>query len=154
MIENRISIIVALWCEGYFTDDEVVSWADKEILAQDDEVFDPLIELSLKGPSRYLKLPSYEVPQKMEFTFQERFALRLSKLNRDSLGDVKQFITWAARTSMGEDHEVKEVLFGYQLDHYLDYDDIDPVVHFERNIHEYVESSESIVNSLLRRANA
>ena len=55
---------------------------------------------------------------------------------------------------MGEDHDIPEVQFGYQLDHYFDYDEIDPIVHFERNVHEYIESSKSVVNSFLRQENA
>ncbi len=154
MIEQKISIIVGLWFEGFFNEKEVVAWADKNILEMDDDIYDPLIELSLKGPVQCVKKPSYEFPSRKEFSFRERFAIRLTKLDLANHEDVKNFVTWVARNAMGEDHDTPEVQFGYQLDHYLDYDEIDPVVHFERNVHEYLESSKAVVNSYLRRVNA
>ena len=58
MIEQKISIIVGLWFEGFFNEKEVVAWADKNILEMDDDIYDPLIELSLKGPVQCVKKPS------------------------------------------------------------------------------------------------
>jgi hypothetical protein len=154
MIEQRISIIIGLWSEGFFSESEVISWADKSILEMDDDIYDPLIELSLKGPARCIKKPSYEFPDAKEFSFRERFAIRLTKLDLSKQEDIREFVKWAARNAMGEDLDIPEVQFGYQLDHYLDYDEIDPIVHFERNVHEYIESSKATVNSFLRQANA
>lgn len=154
MIEQRISIIIGLWSEGFFSESEVISWADKSILEIDDDIYDPLIELSLKGPAKCMKSPSYEFPSSKEFSFRERFAIRLTKLDLANHEDVKRFVTWVARNAMGEDHDIPEVQFGYQLDHYLDYDEIDPVVHFERNVPKYMESSIALVNSFLKQANA
>ncbi|MBU2709027.1 hypothetical protein KCM76_23730 [Zooshikella marina] len=59
-----------------------------------------------------------------------------------------------ARNAIGEDYEIPEVQFGYQLDHYFDYDEVDPIIYFERNVYQYMESSQELVNSLLTRANA
>ncbi len=154
MIEQRISIIIGLWGEGYFTDGEVISWADKKITEIDGDIYDPLIELSLKGPKVCVKKPSYDFPETMEFSYQERFAIRLMKLDLSARQDVREFISWVATNAMGEDHDSPEVQFGYQLDHYLDYDEIDPEIHFERNVYEYIESSEATVKSLLKKANA
>lgn len=154
MIEQKIAIIIGLWSEGFFSESEVISWADKNVLEMGDDICDPLIELSLKGPAKCVKKPSYEFPCAKEFSFRERFAIRLTKLDLSNHENVKQYVTWVARNAMGEDHDTPEVQFGYQLDHYLDYDEIDPVVHFERNVHEYMESSKAVVNSFLRLANA
>jgi len=154
MIEKRISIVLGLWSEGFFSESDVISWADKSILEMDDDIYDPLIELSLKGPGKCVKKPSYEFPSAKVFSFRERFAIRLTKLDLSNHEDIKQFVTWVARNAMGEDHDIPEVRFGYQLDHYLDYDEIDPIVHFERNVHEYLESSKALVNSFLNQANA
>ena len=154
MIKQRISIIIGLWLEGYFTEKEVIAWADKQILEIKDDIYDPLMELSLKGPSTCAKKPSYEFPSAIEFSFKERFSIRLTKLDQTNHEAVKKFVYWVARNAMGEDHEIPEVQFGYQLDHYFDYDEIDPVVHFERNVHEYFESSQMLVKSFLEQADA
>jgi hypothetical protein len=152
-MERKISIIMGLWSEGFLSDSEVKSWADKQILNSDEDLYDPLIELSLKGPEVCVKKPSYEFPSRMKFTFREKFAIRLAKLNLESAEEKKQFINWTARHAMGEDQNIPEVQFGYQLDHYLDYDQMDPLVYFERNVELYREASEKILNLLLKQSN-
>ena len=154
MIKQRISIVMGLWAEGYFTDSEVISWADKQIIEIDGDIYDPLIELSLKGPKVCVKKASYDFPDRMEFSYQQRFAIRLMRLDLSARPDIRKFISWVASNAMGEDRKSPEVMFGYHLDHYLDYDEIDPEIYFERNIQEYIDSSETLVRSLLQKANA
>ena len=145
---------MGLWAEEYFTDSEVISWADKQIMEIDGDIYDPLIELSLKGPRICVKKASYDFPDRMAFSYQQSFAIRLVRLDLSARPDVRKFISWVASNAMGEDRQSPEVLFGYHLDHYLDYDEIDPETYFERNIQEYVESSEALVRTLLQKANA
>ena len=65
---------MALWKEAYFSESEVIAWADAEILKGKSDPEDSLIELSLKGPGYCSKLPSYEFPASRELSFSERFA--------------------------------------------------------------------------------
>jgi hypothetical protein len=60
---KKISTVIALWKDGYFSDKEVIAWADTQILKSEDVLDDSLIELSLKGPAYCENLGSYVFPE-------------------------------------------------------------------------------------------
>ena len=68
---------MALWLEGYFSEEEVIAWADSKILQNENDSSDSLIELSLKGPRYCSKLASDKFPTPNNFDFSERFAIKL-----------------------------------------------------------------------------
>ncbi|WCN08713.1 hypothetical protein [Marinomonas mediterranea] len=110
-----IEIIIALYQEDYLTDKEVIDWADDKIL-KEEEPFDYLYMLSLKGPRHCLSLPSTDFPIAKQLTYSERFALRATKLNLESEEDCDHFREWVASASLGEDLSLPEVMFGYHID--------------------------------------
>lgn len=71
-----------------------------------------MITLSLKGPYFCSKLPSYEFPPAITFSFSECFLLRVSKIDLNSNSEVEEFIEWAANNSRCLDYKVPEVFFG------------------------------------------
>jgi hypothetical protein len=151
---NKISIIMGLWKEGYFSESEVVAWADNEILKNKGDLDDSLIELSLKGPMLCSKLPSYIFPGPRKFNFSERFSIRLEKLNWNSEQSVNEFIDWASRAAMGEDLNIPEVLFGYCLDEEFCYDGGNPLGFFNEEISKYKEKSKNVFKGIIAQLNA
>jgi len=125
---------MALWKEGYFTDAEVIAWADTQILKSEDVLDDSLIELSLKGPAFCESLDPYIFPRTRKFSFLERFAIKLATLNLTSDESIKQFIDWTSREAMGEDLKIPEVLFGYLLEEASCYDEGNPLNVFNSEI--------------------
>ncbi|MFS1422202.1 hypothetical protein [Shewanella sp. 10N.286.48.B5] len=115
-MENElIPAIMAIYQEGFLKDEEVVSWADKKIMAEA-EPFDFYYMLSLKGPKYCLAKPSHEFPLPKSLTYSERFALRASALDMTSKAECENFRRWVASASLGEDLEKPEVIFGYYID--------------------------------------
>lgn len=114
---SKISTIIGIWKEGILSSDDVIRWADEQIL-EIDCPGEPLIELSLKGPAECTKRPSYEFPDGRIFSFRERFALRVVNLNLDDESEVNEFIEWLTRDCMGENLDFPEVSLGYHVDHY------------------------------------
>lgn len=150
---NKISLVLGMWEQGYFTGDEVINWADSQIRVAENPDSD-LIELSLKGPGQCFKMQPYEFPRAIEFGFVEAFSLKLIKLNMSSDASVKHFIHWAARSAMGEDTEIPEVMFCYMLDDFLDYDESGSIPYFRENVKELLPACEERVNSILKQLSA
>ena len=131
---------MGLWRLGFYKEEELVSWADATILKMESPS-NELLELSLKGPSVCAKLQEHEFPSAEEFSFSDRFALKLYKTDLDQEESKKKFVSWVVREAMGENMETPEVGFGYQLEHRLSYDEDDPVVYFENYVHPFLEKS-------------
>ncbi|WP_417706560.1 hypothetical protein [Rheinheimera aquimaris] len=112
---HQIQVITSLWREGFYSSEEVVTWADRKILELDD-LPEALMELSLKGPERCLKKPIYEFPQPLNLDFVQRFSLKVVKLSLESDKEVEDFIRWASVEAMGEDINLPEVYFCYYLE--------------------------------------
>jgi hypothetical protein len=151
---KSISIVMALWKEGYFSEKEVIAWADAQILKSENDPADSLIELSLKGPSYCAKLDSYVFPVARVFSFSERFAIRLEALNWNSKESIMEFIDWSSRAAMGEDLKVPEVLFGYCLDEEFCYDKGNPLKLFNEEIEFLKPKSKIIFEGIMSELNA
>lgn len=145
---------MALWKEGYFSEKEVIAWADAQILKSENDPADSLIELSLKGPSYCTKLDSYVFPVARVFSFSERFAIRLEALNWTSKESIMEFSDWASRAAMGEDLKIPEVLFGYYLDEEFCYDKGNPLKLFNEEIVLLKPKSKIIFESIMAELNA
>jgi len=121
---SRIPTVIALFNMNFLTHEEVITWADKQLL-NETELFDYISELSLKGPKMCSGLPECEFPPARKFTYIEEFSLRLQKLNENYGLEVDDFVGWIAQAAMGLDIEIREVYLGYQCDHYfLECDDM------------------------------
>ncbi|MCG7984530.1 MAG: hypothetical protein JAY90_17475 [Candidatus Thiodiazotropha lotti] len=115
---SKIPTIMALFDKGFISEEEVVAWADDQIM-KGKEPFDYITILSLKGPRYCQKLPEHEFPQSREFTFNEEFALRTKDLNVDLDEEKQRFLRWVSSECMGLDIQIPEVKFGYHIDHYF-----------------------------------
>lgn len=146
---TNIENVMGFWKEGFLTEEEVITWADQQILIED-EPSEALMDLSLKGPEFCSKKPSYEFPSAKIFSFSESFALRASKLNIDNVTEVEQFIEWLTRTCMGEDLDLPEVSLGYHVDHYAwDCDDWPLAIKYLKdNIQELLPKCRDLANNL------
>lgn len=118
IMKNKIELIMAFWIAGYFSSQEVIEWADKQIQAIP-EPSDELIELSLYGPEVCYKKPVYEFPNPKRLNYLEKFSLNVIKLDLLNNQAIENFIVWASRSCIGENLYLKEVILGYQLDHLL-----------------------------------
>jgi hypothetical protein len=106
--------------------------------------------LSLKGPKFCTHELGGESPIIRKFTFEEKFAIKLSQVDFCSDESIKKFVHWVASAAMGEDLKIPEVSFGYQLDHRLDYNEDDPYVYFRDHINRFVSSSKDRLEVLKR----
>lgn len=152
LIDNMKSIptVMALWKEGYFSDEDVVAWADAKILKSEGDLAEPLIELSLKGPSHCENLESYVFPEMRKLSFSEKFAVRLKSIDITSSESLMKFITWASCEAMGEDLRNPEVLFGYLLDEAFGYEEGNPLALFHREIEPLKQKAELVFQQIIK----
>lgn len=121
---SKIPTILALFWAGYVSSEEVVSWADEQIL-KGTEPFDRISELSMKGPKQYSDLSKNMVPIEIrEFTFLEHFALRTKDLNINIDEQLEKFGEWLVFElpvdyDYDDPFEVPEANLIYQIDYYL-----------------------------------
>lgn len=112
--------VLTLWKAGLIPSSSVVAWADEEILRIDHPAQE-LLDLSLDGPEQCLKRAEFEFPVRpVDLNYLTGFAFRAVSTALESSESCLAFANWAARTAMGEDLDVPEVVLGYQLDHLLD----------------------------------
>ncbi|RYG11833.1 MAG: hypothetical protein EOO07_19980 [Chitinophagaceae bacterium] len=149
-----IPTVMALWREGYFSEEEVIAWADAQILKSKGELSDSLMELSLKGPARCAKLDSYIFPSARKFSFTERFAVTLATLNFSSKESVLKFVEWVSCEAMGEDLKIPEVLFGYLIEEEFCYEEGNPLKVFYKEIESLKLRSEVVFKGIIEEVNA
>jgi hypothetical protein len=115
--------LLAWWLLGCVTAEQVVAWADVQILRADtgSELPNWLIDLSLKGPDGFFKLPQPDYPRPKDLTFLERFRVLVEVTNPDDEKAVHHFAKWVASAAMGEDLDLPEVLIGYEVEHAFSY---------------------------------
>lgn len=103
--KEAISILLAMYALKLVTHEQVVAWADEQILACKQP--DPLLfDLSLDGPERCRRLPSDEFPPNdLRLSFDQAFSACASALDLEDDAKVLDFARWAARHGLGEDLE-------------------------------------------------
>jgi len=115
------AIIAALtfWQMGFASSEDVVAWADTEILKSDVPTQE-LIDLSFDGPATCLKQAEYVFPPRpIRLSYQDEFRLRALFVDLNSEEDTFQFVDWASRHCIGEDLSIELVILGYQFDHFI-----------------------------------
>ena len=114
-----IERVIALWRIEILSEEEVVAWADREVLRSECAPQE-LMDLSLYGPAKCTKMPEFEFPVgSVALPYATEFALRASALPLSSAERLVGFCQWCARAAMGEDLQCPEVSFGYKVDHLL-----------------------------------
>lgn len=114
-----IERVIALWRLKFLTDEDVIAWADSEILLSENPPQE-LFDLSLEGPGRCVRRAEFEFPAgPVKLPYATEFALRASAVSLESKDQVLSFIHWCAQSAMGEELELPEVAFGYQVEHLL-----------------------------------
>ncbi|EDY85239.1 hypothetical protein VDG1235_4874 [Verrucomicrobiia bacterium DG1235] len=116
---NRIPTAIALWQLKLLTSEEVVTWADQQILA-DDRSSEEMIDLSTRGPEECSMLQAHQFPPAREFTFEELCLLKLGTIKLENRKEKEVFIDWISRACIGKNLKDRFVSFGYQLDHLVD----------------------------------
>ena len=117
--KEAISILLAMYALKFVTHEQVVAWADEQILAckQPDPL---LLDLSLDGPERCLRLPQSEFPAKpLPLTYAQAFSAKALSLPLEDDLAVLDFAVWAAAKCMGHALDDALVQFGYLLDDLL-----------------------------------
>jgi hypothetical protein len=126
-----IEIVLALWQEGFMSGQEVIRWADEKILSSDSPSQD-IIELSLHGPSKYLKTLEWEFPSRpASLSYTECFALRAASLEVSSDSAVKDFVIWmsGACFSVDYDSNLQELTLAYYVEDLVsEYNDMDAAI--------------------------
>jgi len=128
-------LILAAWRDRLVSDSSVVSWADRVIESSlPEDLPEWLLDLSMRGPARCMAGSSSEFLDVPFLPFLEIFAIRACLLDLKATGQVDAFIEWISRSAMGEDLDVPEVKFGYQVEHlWCDCSDIDRARETVRN---------------------
>ncbi len=113
---EAISLVLAMYVLKLVASEEVIAWADDQILAC--EKPDPLLfDLSLDGPERCLRLPQNEFPAKpLPLTYAQAFSAKALSLPLEDDLAVLDFAVWAAAKCMGHALDDALVQFGYLLD--------------------------------------
>jgi hypothetical protein len=140
----EIKSVLSLWIAEAISSDDVVAWADRMILANE-EPHEALFELSLKGPEKYLVIPSSEVPHPEHLSFLQEFSIRTSRMNLSVSAELERFVEWASQACLGQDMNAREVLFSYDLFFlYVEYDDIEGAkIRAQEGLPELLESCRS-----------
>jgi len=127
--------ILGWWSFGCVTDLEVISWADLQIerAQTGSELPCWMIELSLKGPKEFVRLPQQDYPRPERLTFLEKFSILVETTDPDDTSSVCKFVEWIASAAMGENPDVPEVNVGYQIEHALSYRNSGDPVEIARN---------------------
>jgi hypothetical protein len=114
-----IERVVALWKLGLITPDQVIAWADREML-QCESPSQEVLDLSLEGPARCVHKPEFEFPAgPIILPYATEFALRSAAADLSSDNSLLEFCRWCARAAMGEELQLPEVAFGFQVEHLL-----------------------------------
>lgn len=117
---ESIKRILTLWNIGLISSDEVIAWADEQILASRCPAYE-LLELSTDGPEACLKRPEYEFyVRPFSLSFVEELSALALATDTSSDAAVLELARWAAYHAMGEDLDDPFVMFSYRLDHLLD----------------------------------
>lgn len=113
---EAISLVLAMYELKHVTREQVVVWADEQILAC--ERPDPLLfDLSLEGPECCLRMPESEFPAKpLPLTYAQAFSAKALSLPLENDLAVLDFAGWAAAKCMGHAPDDAFVQFGYLLD--------------------------------------
>lgn len=119
MMMNPMERVLSLWRGGFIDSDAVVDWADAEIRAEDQPAME-IMELSLRGPARYLKELQPGTPMQIdELDFLIEFSLRALACDLSSEPACSAFAAWLSRRVILLDQTSPEAGLGYQLDHLL-----------------------------------
>ena len=110
---------LALWKARLLSESSLVDWANQQILALPDPG-DALIELSLKGPRKYLELPAADYPRAEQLSFLDEFSLRAAILDNGSAEAIVDFADWLSSACVGQNLDQAEVMFGHQINYLLD----------------------------------
>jgi hypothetical protein len=116
---ERAQSILAAWKAGLLSSSDVVAWADQKITDTEETAALPswLLDLALHGPEKCWLLPEAEFVARTHLDFPILFACRVARLDMGDTRKVEEFARWIARSSLGEDHTMPEVMLGYQVDH-------------------------------------
>jgi hypothetical protein len=107
--------VLTLWSVGLLKSEAVVRWADQAIL-DTDVPSQELIDLACDGPEKCLKRAQFEFPARpIALSFTQAFALRALSTDLESEESTFEFGQWVARHAMGEDLDLPEVVFSYQV---------------------------------------
>ncbi len=121
-----IPTLMAFHHLGLIDDKYAMDWADRNIESGLDDI-DALIIISMHGMPRGMTFHDYNFPVRRKFNYSEEFALRVQRLDVSNIDEANQFIDWVSKAAMGLDIEKPDVAFGYQMDHYIDYNEgVDP----------------------------
>jgi hypothetical protein len=110
--------LLSAWREGLVDAAQVVAWADS-IIQESVPAAIPewILDLSMFGPARCMSRPSSDFIAVPVSPFRRAFALRVSVLPVQDDDQVRMFVRWCARASMGQDLDDPVVQFGYHLEH-------------------------------------
>jgi hypothetical protein len=119
MLTDRANLMLDLWDDQLATADEVLAWAESELVAAPDAAAVPawLLDLLRDGPARFADA-SHSWRRNVDF--KVRFAMHATRVDREDRASVERFARWVARAALGGDLESPEVMLGHEVDHYLD----------------------------------
>ncbi|AFZ01515.1 hypothetical protein [Calothrix sp. PCC 6303] len=131
---SPLAIALTLWSIGLVSEQNLIAWADAQILAQEKPAND-LLEIATKGAKVCLKQGLIETLP-IALGYSEEFFIRAYLLNlecdtpQESLCEraTKSFIAWVAHNCCGST-EIPEAVLGYHLEHlYCDCEDVDAAI--------------------------
>ncbi|AKG21597.1 hypothetical protein [Calothrix sp. 336/3] len=123
---SPLAIALTLWNIGIVSEQNLIAWADAQILAIEKPAYD-LLEIATKGAKVCLKQGLIEtIP--IALGYSEEFFIRAYLLNLECDGSIKSFIAWVSHNCCGST-EIPEASLGYHLENlYCDCEDVDAAI--------------------------
>lgn len=123
---SPLEIALTLWSIGLVSEQNLIAWADAQILAIEKPA-DDLLEIATKGAKVCLKQGLIETLP-IALGYSEEFFIRAYLLDIECDSATKSFIAWVAHNCCGST-ETPEAVLGYHLEHlYCDCEDVDAAI--------------------------
>ncbi|MBD2215178.1 hypothetical protein H6G27_35875 [Nostoc linckia FACHB-104] len=123
---SPLEIALTLWSIGLVSEQNLIAWADAQILAIEKPA-DDLLEIATKGAKVCIKKGLIETLP-IALGYSEEFFIRAYLLDIECDSATKSFIAWVAHNCCGST-EIPETLLGYHLEHlYCDCEDVDAAI--------------------------
>ncbi|BAY66711.1 hypothetical protein NIES22_68550 (plasmid) [Calothrix brevissima NIES-22] len=123
---SPLEIALTLWNIGIVSEQNLIAWADAQILAIEKPA-DDLLEIATKGAKVCIKQGLIETLP-IALGYSEEFFIRAYLLDIECDSATKSFIAWVAHNCCGST-EIPEAVLGYHLEHlYCDCEDVDAAI--------------------------
>lgn len=108
--------LLSYWEAGYLKPEQVVSWADNQILEYKADLPSWLMDLSTYGPEKFKRINGFNYPESYKLSYDEIFDIEVEITDPTNSAELRRFVNRISILAMGEDTNKDKVWIGYQID--------------------------------------